>query len=253
MEENEIRQFISPKHFASTVDFDGSQFEIEVETPDLSGAEASVWGDWGPMYTFAFDEPRTVRVRFRCEASCVDDTFELWVPEVKLNSPMQWERRQEQPFYVEIVDATHGLVFDGYLDPKGRPVELRGEGPVGGGRRGVAAAGADGVVDCAGRPLDGAGGCVMSEGAIDVSKMSEKHARGAVAYSSASDRAHAGSGSVGRLGLLHRLRKLVGGSVPTPAQRPQGLPSDGEATARKSRTGDSVWIGTANDPRNHLA
>lgn len=124
MEELDLRDFTTPKHFRSAVELEGSTFEIEVCTPDLSGGERAVWGDWGPMYTFTFDGPRQVVIRYRCRDLAIEGELDLWVQSIQLNSPMRFSRRQKYPLCLEFGDPSRGLAFEGYLDVKGEPAVL---------------------------------------------------------------------------------------------------------------------------------
>lgn len=124
MEPKELRLFTTPKRFDLTVEYGGSTFEIEVETPDLSDRTPSVWGDWGPMYTFEFDESRAVRITYRCEALAIEDEVRLPVSEMQLESPLLYERRKEHPLFLRFRDPSRGLEFAGYLDAWGDPAVL---------------------------------------------------------------------------------------------------------------------------------
>lgn len=124
MEPNELRPFTNPKRFDVVVEHAGATFEIEVETPDLSDRTPSVWGDWGPMYTFAFDEPRAVHITYRCEALSIEDQVALPVSEMQLDSPMLYARRREHPLFLRFRDPSRGLEFAGYLDAEGEPAVL---------------------------------------------------------------------------------------------------------------------------------
>lgn len=124
MKPNELRLFTTPKRFHSTFQHGGATFEVEVETPDLSGPPPSVWGDWGPMYTFDFDEPRTVRMTYRCDELAIEDEIEIAVQRIQLESPMVYERRREQPLFLRFQDPSRGLNFEGYLDTRGEPAVL---------------------------------------------------------------------------------------------------------------------------------
>ena len=123
MEPNDLRHFTTPKRFHSSIEYDGSIVEIEIETPDLSGVTPSMWGDWGPMYTFEFDEPRAVRIITRY-AGGIEDESELWLTKVRLDSPMRHARRQEHPLFLRFQHQELGLEFEGYLDEWGVPAAL---------------------------------------------------------------------------------------------------------------------------------
>jgi len=124
MKPNELRLFTGAKRFHSIFEHEGSTYEIEVETPDLSDRTPSVWGDWGPMYTFEFDEPRTVRITYRSSALSVESEIEIPVQRMQLDSPMLYLRRQEHPLFLRFRDPSRGLKFEGYLDAQGKPAAL---------------------------------------------------------------------------------------------------------------------------------
>lgn len=125
MKKHELGPFVSPKRFCAALEIAGRTHEVEIETPDLNACPYSVWGAWGPMYTFELDPTKTVRVSYRRESpSTPEQTHELSLPRIRLDSPMLWERRQQQPFRLEFEDAERGLAFGLYLDRSGAPVEL---------------------------------------------------------------------------------------------------------------------------------
>ncbi len=120
----DLRLFLTPKHFESSIEIAGHSYRIELETPDLSDCPRSVWGDWGPMYTMELDEPDCVHFGYRCEALSIAGRHPIASPTIRLNSPVLWARRQRTPFYIGLEDSASGLCFAGYLDRQGRPAEL---------------------------------------------------------------------------------------------------------------------------------
>ena len=121
---HELSAFLSSKQIRSTFELEGRTFEIELETPDLSGCESSVWGDWGPMYTFDLESNDEVRVTYRCAAVGSESEYELRLATIELNSPMSFATRQKRPFFLRLADRARGLAFSAYLDPVGCPAEL---------------------------------------------------------------------------------------------------------------------------------
>lgn len=124
MQPEQLRPFTNPKRFHSTVEFDGSTFDIEIETPDLSGLEPSVWGDWGPMYTFELEENSTIRITYRCHALGIENEHEIPVSTMQLDSPMLYPVRKKHPLFLYFRDPLRGLDFEGYLDTAGEPAHL---------------------------------------------------------------------------------------------------------------------------------
>lgn len=124
MNTNNIRSFTTAKRFLSKLEYGGTTYEVEIQTPDLSGPTPTVCGDWGPMYSFEFDEPRTVHVTYRCPELGVTQEVEIPVCKMQLDSPMVHTRRQEHPLFVRFQDSARGLEFHGYLDRLGEPANV---------------------------------------------------------------------------------------------------------------------------------
>ena len=124
MERNDMRPFLSPKHFRTSFEVAGCRYEVELETPDLNGCSRSVWGDWGPMYTFELGWAGRVCVTYRCEERSLESIYQLRLSEIQLLSPMRWLRRRRNPFYLEVEDGPRGLGFAGFLDKSGEPDRL---------------------------------------------------------------------------------------------------------------------------------
>ncbi len=124
MNEHELSPFLSPKRLHATSNLCGHRFQFEIETPDLSGLPRSMWGDWGPMYTFVPKASCAFRFSYACRSLALEGDEEIEVPKIELNSPMLFERREKNPFYLELHDERHGLAFRGYLDASGEPAGL---------------------------------------------------------------------------------------------------------------------------------
>ena len=124
MNEHEFSPFLAPKQFHATLNLCGHVFQLEVETPDLSGMPRSMWGDWGPMYTFAPEAGCAFRLSYGCRSLGLEGDEEIQVPKIELNSPMLFERRERTPLYLELHDEEHGLSFRGYLDASAKPAAV---------------------------------------------------------------------------------------------------------------------------------
>lgn len=121
---HELSAFLSSKQIRSTFEVEGRNFEIELETPDLSHCEHSVWSDWGAMYTFDLEPADSARATYRCAATGSESVCELRLATIELNSPMSFATRQKYPFFLKLMDRERGLAFSAYLDPAGCPAEL---------------------------------------------------------------------------------------------------------------------------------
>lgn len=125
MDQHALQAFLSPKRFHASFELAGRTYEIEVETPDLSGCESSMWADWGPMYTFSFSDAGRLQMTYRCEELGVEAQHELRLPRIELVSPMSWAQRQQTPFVLSFRDWERGMGFFGYLDRAGKPAVLQ--------------------------------------------------------------------------------------------------------------------------------
>lgn len=124
MKAHELSPFLSPNRFHATARLCGHLFQLEIDSPDLRDLPRSMWGDWGPMYTFAPEAGCAFGLSYRCRSLALEGDEEIEVSKIELNSPMLFERREQNPFYLELHDERHGLSFRGYLDASGRPAGL---------------------------------------------------------------------------------------------------------------------------------
>lgn len=83
---------------------------IEIEMPDLTLLQTTMWGDWGPMYTFQLSQIDPIKLKYN------DQRFESSQKELKISSPMPKEERDQYPFYITIEDSKSELHFHLYLD-----------------------------------------------------------------------------------------------------------------------------------------
>ncbi len=82
----------------------------EIEVPDLTKLNHSVWGDWGPMYTFSLKESQPIKLRHNQES------FESPQKTLSIISPMEFRERDQYPFFMTIEDVHRDLNFYIYLD-----------------------------------------------------------------------------------------------------------------------------------------
>jgi len=115
-----LKPFLSPKQFQATFRLQGLTCDVAVQTPDLSTCNASVWGDWGPMYQCALAPGLHVTTRYLCSAAEVRAQYRFSPPTIGLLSPMLAAERARDPFYLEIVDAARCLRIKAYLDQTGQ-------------------------------------------------------------------------------------------------------------------------------------
>ena len=124
MTKQDLQPFLTPKHFGSSFELAGLQFEVYLETPDLSDCPRSMWADWGPMYTFDLGEAGAFRVTYRCHSRATSSQHDVPVESVQLLSPISWARRQRHPLYLELTDHARARNFAVHLDKDGDPASL---------------------------------------------------------------------------------------------------------------------------------
>ena len=124
MNHHVLQPFLTPKSFRSSFDLAGLMFDVEVETPDLSGCSSTMWGDWGPMYELAFAEGGRVRITYRCEELSFESRHDVWLSKMELLSPMSWAQRRDTPFQLVFRDWQRGIGFKGFLAEDGVPTVL---------------------------------------------------------------------------------------------------------------------------------
>lgn len=82
---------------------------VEIAIPDLTKLEYSVWGDWGPMYTFGLNELHKVGIQYN------GVSFESSQVQLKVESPFFARERDHHPFYLIIEDPKRDVDFHLYL------------------------------------------------------------------------------------------------------------------------------------------
>jgi hypothetical protein len=117
-----VRQFFEAHYFEATFNMFGLQFEVEVQTPDLTTTPARTWADWGPMYACALEVDQMVRVTYRCPHSGRNATYHFSPPKIAVNSPSRASERAKTPFTIEILDPARCLKLVGYMNADGQVV-----------------------------------------------------------------------------------------------------------------------------------
>ena len=84
---------------------------VEVDVPDLTKLKYSLWGDWGPMYTFQINEHDSLKIRYNGEN--VDSTQKT----LRVDSPLLFSERIHHPYVLKVEDDIRHLAFHLYLDP----------------------------------------------------------------------------------------------------------------------------------------
>ena len=114
-----LHAFFGPKQLCAGFALGAACYEVKISTPDLRDNEASVWGDWGPMYTCELDGHQAVVIEYRCAATGRRAKHVIRPQVIKLNSPMLATERERCPFELEFVDTVRGLHFMARLDTDG--------------------------------------------------------------------------------------------------------------------------------------
>ena len=81
---------------------------VEVTIPNLRGIEHSVWGDWGPMYTFRLNESHAIKLKYNGQ---VTKSRQSSLP---INSPMLNKERERYPYYLEVEAREWNVKFKIY-------------------------------------------------------------------------------------------------------------------------------------------
>ena len=111
-----LRPFFAARTFDGKFAMRGGEFEIEVQTPDMTASAPSVWGDWGPMYTSTLAVDQMVTVTYRCPHVGRTATYQFSPPTIAVNSPARAAERAEWPLAMVIVDAARCLRIVGFMD-----------------------------------------------------------------------------------------------------------------------------------------
>ena len=83
---------------------------VEVKLPDLTQLEYSLWGDWGPMYTFRLLENEKLLLKYNGE------TAKVTQDKLNVDSPAYATDRDQYPFYFSIEDQAKKLKFNLYIN-----------------------------------------------------------------------------------------------------------------------------------------
>lgn len=85
---------------------------VEIRLPNLQSLKKSVWGDWGPMYTFELKSDRPITISYDNRSKKLDQKSLL------IESPMIADEREQFPFYILVEDNDYGFHHYLYLDRK---------------------------------------------------------------------------------------------------------------------------------------
>jgi hypothetical protein len=122
-EQQHRRLFFTSKHYRTRFRAGGREFEAEIRTPDLSEAPASMWADWGPMYSATLGEHDAVHVTYRCPSTGEEVARRFRPPQITIHSTADAGRREQLPFRIEVTDAARGLRLAAWMDHEGEVVE----------------------------------------------------------------------------------------------------------------------------------
>ena len=114
-----LHPFFASQSFGTRFEIGGTEFEVQVRTPDLSACSASMWGDWGPMYTCELEPEQRVEITYRRVHDGRAARYVFSPPTMGVNSPMRTVERERCPFYIEFLDAFRSLEFQVHLSREG--------------------------------------------------------------------------------------------------------------------------------------
>lgn len=117
---SELDVFTAPHSFETLFVQDESQYEVQVFTPDLRENQKSVWGDWGPMFTFELGESQGIRLAYSCLEKNLVLKAVVYPTCIELNSPACAADQRRWPLCLEFDDDARGLHFRAYLNKQGR-------------------------------------------------------------------------------------------------------------------------------------
>lgn len=103
---------ISNKTFKFSMSDLVNSTDVEVTTPNLENLKFTVWGDWGPMYTFDLTSEEQVEIKYN------GDSFFSSQKKLSVDSPMLAKERDEFPFVITVEDDIKELKFKLYIDKK---------------------------------------------------------------------------------------------------------------------------------------
>ncbi len=85
---------------------------VEIQLPNLQKLKNSVWGDWGPMYTFELIDEEPITISYNGKDRKLDQKLLL------IESPMIADEREKYPYYILVEDGEFGFNHYLYLDRK---------------------------------------------------------------------------------------------------------------------------------------
>jgi hypothetical protein len=92
---------------------------IEITIPNLEGMPYSQWGDWGPMYSYNLNADYTIKINVKNQDKQDLDSYEVYLPCLTINSPIQAKEREQYPLYMHIPIKERDTDVDLYFDHQG--------------------------------------------------------------------------------------------------------------------------------------
>lgn len=102
-----------------------TNLDLKINIPPLVDNEYSVWGDWGPTYTFEMNPEKLVKIKQTSEKQGQEENYSIENKKIYLESPMIGKVRDEQPLFYVIEDAKKAVTYHIFMDKAGTPNEVK--------------------------------------------------------------------------------------------------------------------------------
>ncbi len=84
--------------------------DVEIRLPNLRKLKSSVWGDWGPMYSFQLEPEDPISISYNGKERRLEQKT------LPVESPTLAAEREQFPFYILIEDNEYGFNHLLFLD-----------------------------------------------------------------------------------------------------------------------------------------
>lgn len=84
--------------------------KVKVILPNLKDLKKTVWGDFGPMYSFDLDPKSPIQISYDGDEKTLDQKT------LRIESPILVEDRNTHPYYVLVEDQEYGFQIYLYLN-----------------------------------------------------------------------------------------------------------------------------------------
>lgn len=99
--------------------------KLKISIPSLKDSKYTVWGDWGPTYTFELNPEKQIEIQYSPVNTINHESYLLENTKLYLESPMIGKIRDQQPLFYIIEDRTKGVTYHIFMDKAGTPNEVK--------------------------------------------------------------------------------------------------------------------------------